>query len=467
MNETLSISSSNISAINNISSNKFRPYSSKLKETRKLSRILSAGNIYNSKLSSYYNLPSLNNHNNNPIKLQTKYKNKSISNKDKNKYRIEIERLYEQNYQYKKVIKKLQFELKCIKNEIQKKDDKLNQRNEEIESIITENEEKNINVNINSYIPFTERAKYTLIKKMKNQLKETEQELNNEINNNLKLKKNKKYTKFNELIIENRILNAHKEKILTLIQNSKELQDNIKNELIQKAKYNDNIESQIKIINNYSRKYKELEEEENLLKNEIIKYENILINKSKKVKIIKLKQISLKNQNLKLKNEKKDYIDKYQNDKNSSMEILQKELSKVQRDYNYNKIKNRKSFKKLINIRNTFSSSFKIDKNLQNKYFLLKNNEKELSLKKSIKIDNNINEYENNDEEYINNLKKIYQENREKENDLEQGLFLFQQAIKRNNNGENINLTEIKENIIKSINNKNYKIDTNNINNNI
>ena len=71
------------------------------------------------------------------------------------------------------------------------------------------------------------------------------------------------------------------------------------------------------------------------------------------------------------------------------------------------------------------------------------------------------------DEEYVNNLKKIYQENREKENDLEQGLFLFQQAIKRNNNGENINLTEIKENILKSINNKNYKIDTNNINNNI
>ena len=467
MNETLSISSSNISAINNISNNKFRPFSSKLKETKKLSRILSAGNIFNTKLSSYYNLPSLNNNNNNnPIKLKTKYKNKSISNKGKNKYRIEIERLYEQNYQYKKVIKKLQFELKCIKNEIQKKDDILNQRNEEIESIITENEEKNINVNINSYIPFTERAKYTLIKKMKNQLKETEQELNNEINKNLKLKKNNKYTKYNELIIENKILNEHKEKILTLIQNSKELQDNIKNELIQKAKYNDNIESQIQIINNYGRKYKELEEEENFLKNEIIKYENILINKSNKVKIIKLKQLSLKNQNMKLKTEQKDYIDKYQNDKNSSMENLKKELSKAQRDYNYNRIKHKKSFKKLINIRNTFSSSFKNDKNLQNKYFLLKNNEKELSLKKSIKIDN-INEYEKKDEEYVNNLKKIYQENREKENDLEQGLFLFQQAIKRNNNGENINLTEIKENILKSINNKNYKIDTNNINNNI
>ena len=169
---------------------------------------------------------------------------------------------------------------------------------------------------------------------------------------------------------------------------------------------------------------------------------------------------------MKLKTEQKDYIDKYQNDKNSSMENLKKELSKAQRDYNYNRIKHKKSFKKLINIRNTFSSSFKNDKNLQNKYFLLKNNEKELSLKKSIKIDN-INEYEKKDEEYVNNLKKIYQENREKENDLEQGLFLFQQAIKRNNNGENINLTEIKENILKSINNKNYKIDTNNINNNI
>ena len=301
---------------------------------------------------------------------------------------------------------------------------------------------------------------------MKSQLKETEQELNDEINNNLKLKKNKKYTKFNELIIENSIINAHKEKILTLIQNSKELQDNINRELIQKAKYNDDIESQLKIINNYDKKYKELEEEENMLKYEIIKYENILINKTNKVKIIRLKQISLKNQNLKLKNEKKDFIDKFQNDKDLSMENLNKELSKAQRDYNYNKIKNRKSFKKLINIRNTFSSSFKGDKNLQNKYFMLKNNEKELSLKKSIKNDN-ISEYEQYNEEYINNLKKIYQENREKENELEQGLFLFQQAVKRNNNGENLNLTEIKENILKAINNKGYKIDTSNINNNI
>jgi hypothetical protein len=37
---------------------------------------------------------------------------------------------------------------------------------------------------------------------------------------------------------------------------------------------------------------------------------------------------------------------------------------------------------------------------------------------------------------------------------LEQWIFLFQQAIKRVNDGENINLEEIKENIVNSINNK-------------
>ena len=192
MNRTISISSSNMSGINKNAIKKYRPYSSKSKGNKKIVRILSAGNINK---SNYCNFPSLND--SKTIKLKRKNSNNSLS--EKNKYKIEIEKLYEQNNHYKKIIKKLQTELNLEKYEKKKKDDILNLKNEEIENIITENEVKNLFEY--QYIPFCERAKYGLIKKMKNQLKETEQELNDEILNNLNLKKNIKYTKYNELLI--------------------------------------------------------------------------------------------------------------------------------------------------------------------------------------------------------------------------------------------------------------------------
>jgi hypothetical protein len=224
------------------------------------------------------------------------------------------------------------------------------------------------------------------------------------------------------------------------------------------------VESQLKLINNYDNNYINLETEENYLKSEIIKYMNILNKKSNKVKIIKLKQISLKAQNTKLKTEKNEFINNNKDNKTESLEILNKELSKVKNDYNYNKKKTKKTNEKLVNIKKNFSSSLLQYKNCKNNNLLMKTNESGLQMKNSIKIDNRINSKFN--EEYVKNLKKIYQENREKENELEQGLFLFQQAIKRSNDGENINLTEIKETILNTINQKNCKIDTNMINNN-
>lgn len=82
------------------------------------------------------------------------------------------------------------------------------------------------------------------------------------------------------------------------------------------------------------------------------------------------------------------------------------------------------------------------------------------------KINNMGNSNQINSEEYIEKLKKIYQENKEKENELEQNLFLYQGAIQKMNNGENVNIEEIRNNIIKIIE-KNYgpdKLKENNIN---
>ena len=290
---------------------------------------------------------------------------------------------------------------------------------------------------------------------MRNQLKETEQELNDEILKNLKLKKNYKYTKFNELDIEQKIISEHNDKILSLIENSKQFKNDKNKELIQNTKFNNNLESQMKIIENLEEKYKELDIEENFLKNEIIKHENILNKMTNKVKIIKLKHISLKEQNMKLKKEKENFLDKSKSEKNNSLDELNKELYKAKREFQYNKLKNKKINEKLINVKKNFNTNLEQYKNIEDKNILL-NNKKIASLKNNGK-EGKAYEPENNkfnDEEYINKLKKIYQENREKENELEQGIFLFQQAIKRVNDGENINLEEIKESIVNSINNK-------------
>ena len=69
---------------------------------------------------------------------------------------------------------------------------------------------------------------------MKNKIKEAQQELKEEIDRNQYLKKNSKYTKFQELQLENMILNQQNDKMSLLIQNSNELKNKQNSELNQK-----------------------------------------------------------------------------------------------------------------------------------------------------------------------------------------------------------------------------------------
>ena len=56
-----------------------------------------------------------------------------------------------------------------------------------------------------------------------------------------------------------------------------------------------------------------------------------------------------------------------------------------------------------------------------------------------------------NSDEKINELKTIYERSRKKEKELGANLILFQEVLEKLNNGENINLEEIKNKIIKII----------------
>ena len=135
-------------------------------------------------------------------------KKKDIKLNKKNHYRIEIEKLYDQNVHYKKAIKKLQAEINEIKNELDKKQKILSSVNSKIEQLIQDNKEgTEFNMEENQLNEqWNDQGKYNLIKKMKNKIKEAEKGLSEEILKNKILRRDKKFTKFNELEIERKII---------------------------------------------------------------------------------------------------------------------------------------------------------------------------------------------------------------------------------------------------------------------
>ena len=432
----------------------YQSISSKSSNKKGLFRVLSAGNINNSNysknISIYENhsvFPSLiNAKNNSKIKIK---KNILNSNSKKNHYKIEIEKLNDQNSNYRKTILKLQSELYVVKSDINKKENILNSMNDEIQDIINENEDR---FDLENLPPFKleEKNKFILIKKMKNKIKEAQQELKEEIDRNQYLKKNSKYTKFQELQLENMILNQQNDKMSLLIQNSNELKNKQNNELNQNKIYNNNFISQKNLINIYINQFGKLSKEEKYLQSEILKYENILNKTNERFKIIKLKQITLQNQNTQLNREKKEFNEKSKKEKkinkdeynNYSLDKLKKKLSKAKNEYNYNKLKNKKTTEKLNNIKKNYNFNLDQYKKIENKL----NSEQINNINKNIIIAQKI-----NNEEKINELKKIYQENRDKEIEFEQAIFSYQEAIQRMNNGEEVDIEGVKNNILQVI----------------
>ena len=444
----------NLNSLNNKSKINYRPYSSNIKIKKNSLRVLSASNINNKNINIYKNsfiLPTLNVSGSN-IKIKKNIFSYSLPRKNKSK--MEIEQLYEQNVNYKKTIQKLQLEINLMKNNLIEKQIALNSLNEEIEKILKENDEKiefdkKTTTSFSSY----ERDRYIMIGKMKNKIREVEQGLKNEISNNEKNKKNIKFTKSKEIEVEKLILNEQKEKISLLIENSLEIKNKQEKELEENKIYNKNLKSQQKIINNFEKKIIKLNEEEEKLQNDIKKYEKKVDSTNYKIKIIKLRQITLKDQNKKLKDEKSEFNKK---NKDENLEKLKTRLSSAINDYNYYKLKNEKTLKILDNI-------VIIDKNnkLVNKTSSSSENENE---------NNEYNKYLNNSynsinsEEYLNKIKNLYQVNYDREKELSKNISLYQQAIKKMNNGEKVNFTKIQNNILKIIN-KIKKDEINNINN--
>ena len=171
---------------------KTRPFNSK--ESRGLNRVSSLNNLLAHENSKNVIFPSVQN-NNSMIIIRRKSLNNSMGKK--NHYKIEIEKLYDQNVHYKKTIKKLQSEINEIKNELNKKQQVLSSVNNEIEKLIKDNkDDTDFTMDFKDNDQWSDQGKYSLIKKMKNKIKEAQNGLIEQIQKNKNLKKDKKFTKF-------------------------------------------------------------------------------------------------------------------------------------------------------------------------------------------------------------------------------------------------------------------------------
>ena len=438
MNEFISINKQN---------KKYRPYSSNFIEKKLNDRLLSAGNINNSnnipnKISIYKNyiiLPTLNIKNS-----QNKINRKIISNSmpKQNNFKYEVEKLYDQNVSFKKKIRILQKEINAIKNNIFEKQNLLNEMNGEIEKILKDNKELS-DISIIRPISSAEKGRYLMIGKMKNKIKEAESGLKNEIVMNKKYRHSLKFTKIKELEFEKKVIEEEKQKIMLFIENSKDLKIKQKNEIQENKLYNKQIKIQNKLITDCNNQLQNLDDEEQKLENQIIIYKNNVNRTNNNIKIIKIRHISLKEQNSKLKEEQKKFnAENNDIDLDTNLQKLNKKLSRAKNEYTYQKNKNINILQKLEAIKKIY----KIDERKKEK----EDDDSENSNSKDSKDSkDNLNHY--NYDEKINKLKIIYERNRKKEKELGDNLILYQEAVEKLNNGENINLEEIKNKIIKII----------------
>ena len=325
-------------------------------------------------------------------------------------------------------------EINKIKRDLSEKQKILNSMNEEIEQILDDKKDE-LNIDYAKKISLKEKGRYLMLVKMKNRIKDAEMEIKKENYLNKNNKQNIKFTKLKELELERKIINEQKEKILLLIENNKEMEKKQKNELEECQIYNKNLKLQQKLIHNFKKKLQKLRDEENELQNEIIKYENFVNKTSNKVEIIKIRQVSLKSKNDKLKKESNEFNEK---NKNENLDILKNKLSSQKGEYKYMQLRNQKTLKLLENIKIRYKNEKEISK-------------EESEIKKSNISQNN---ESSNSEDNIDKLNQKYKKNKDKEEKLEKNISLFQDAIKKINDGEKVNIEEIKNKILEIINQK-------------
>ena len=363
---------------------------------------------------------------------------------------LETEKLYQETYQIKKLVKQLQRQLDKITKENHKKDRQLNAKENLINDIIIHNnnmqlnneEDDKNNYNYNFLeIKFNKpnTAMGILIFKIKREIKTIINEINQE---NIKLENLKKslyLSKTKELNIESFLYNEQINKINLLIGNALEIKEQNDIKLEEFESLNQNLERQEIIIDNLTRDNIALESQQEFLNIKLEKLQNDVKAKIEKAKKNdnELNILSLKNKNLSNDEiiKKQIFTTKIDGIPISMKSLYTGKVSSLKKSINFykrqikytedilNKLKEQK--KKLIDSNKSFDQKIKIDSKFIDNTSQIKTYQRPKTSKVDLRTVNN--------QDNIEKLRKEYKKAREEELNFEKKANIYYDKLKEIN----------------------------------
>ena len=333
---------------------------------------------------------------------------------------IEPEKLVQEKFQLKNILKNLRKELFNLKQENLQKKNEINEKEKTILNIIN-----NENYEI-------EEQGSSLMNKIRKHIRQIKQEIIDIDEKNEYLKKDIKLTKINEYLIEKEKIEEQINKIKSLIQNGKKVKLNVNEKVNELNDLKLNVDNQNVILYKMNINYENLNKEEEYLLQQISEVNE---------KIMKDKQKIIFNRNIVLSLQKTN--DNLQKDKtiSSKLYVLNKDNISVPMEQSYKSTISEK--KKLINdfklklkfSENTIQDLKKENNKLKDisenkkKQFpnqsLIENSHKISSLKAS--------KNKFSDDEIINKLKDTLQSSKEIEIELEKQLKIYKEKLEEIN----------------------------------
>ena len=379
---------------------------------------------------------------------------------------LEAEKLYQETYQIKKVIKNLQYQLYKVTKENRKKERQLSAKENEINKIIIKNNELNNedeedknnyynfisnNSNINEIkLNKQNSAVNILISKIKREIKAIQNETQKENDKLDDMKKSLFMTKSKELSIESNLYREHIKKIKVLIENSIEIKEQNDSKMEEFESLKENLDRQNLIIDNLTRENIFLENQQDSLNAKLEILQNDLKAKIEQAKKNdnELNILSIKNKNL----SKDKLIQKQFNSLNEEnfpislkslysgkVSTLKKNINFYKKQIKYseemlNKLKDQK--KKLIDSNPNLQQKIKIDPNFMGRTPVSVKSHKRPQSSISISKENKLDE-----KDLILKLRKDYKKIREEELKLEKKANIYYNKLKE----INISLLEEKD----------------------
>lgn len=400
---------------------------------------------------------------------------------------LEEEKMNQEKSQLNKLIKFLNRQLNILKKENEEKDIMLNNKEKELNNILNKNncteEEKDVNsiiMNYNNDNNYNEECKtinnqsnssYTLLLKIKKEIKKFKAKISEEDEKIKKLKSSTVYTKLKEINTENDLIEIQIKKISSLVHNALNIKEENDKKMEEILSFQYNIDVQKQILDELYEKKNVLESEELNLKNRIKNIEtNIDLIKKQVLKNTKeLDTLRKKNKNL--LNDKvinsKIIIDEEDPNQNFKSYYTSK-IYQLKKDIHFFKSKNVHDDMikaKLIEQRKNILESLKQMKNLKIPPSLLSlksiNIQNESNKEQEQNNEEVLSEEKNNlDSEKINELKKLYIKSKKFERSLENKYKEYfdkfkslYEEYKEQNKNQDININ-IEENNLEENNNK-------------